>query len=174
MAAARTAKKPAKKAAKATKKAGGRRPRSTGVRAKAPRSSKSKGMSAEHKAALAHGRQEGNVVRAYLDALDAHKPKRGRKVSPDDVRSRITAIEEEIKETRGGKKLDLVQARRNAEMQLEELESAANGFDIVQLQKNFVKVAKSYAKRKGINYGTFREVGVPAQVLTDAGITRSM
>ena len=36
-------------------------------------------MSAEHKAALAAGRQQGITVRKYLEALEAHKPKRGRK-----------------------------------------------------------------------------------------------
>jgi hypothetical protein len=36
-------------------------------------------MSKQHKAALAVGRAEGLAVRRYLDALEAHKPKRGRK-----------------------------------------------------------------------------------------------
>ena len=40
-------------------------------------------MSAEHKAALAEGREQGRAVREYLEALEAHKPRRGRKRTPD-------------------------------------------------------------------------------------------
>ena len=36
-------------------------------------------MSAQHKEALAVGRDEGRAVRRYLEALEAHKPRRGRK-----------------------------------------------------------------------------------------------
>lgn len=36
-------------------------------------------MSDEHKAALAEGRDQGRAVRRYLDALEQHRPKRGRK-----------------------------------------------------------------------------------------------
>ena len=38
-----------------------------------------RGMSEAHKAALSEGRAQGRAVRRYLEALDAHKPKRGRK-----------------------------------------------------------------------------------------------
>ena len=37
----------------------------------------------EHKAAMAQGRTEGRTVGAYLEALDTHKPKRGRKRTAD-------------------------------------------------------------------------------------------
>jgi hypothetical protein len=42
-------------------------------------------MSKQHKAALAVGRAEGLAVRRYLDALEAHKPKRGRKRTPESI-----------------------------------------------------------------------------------------
>jgi len=58
----------------------------------APRK-KSAGMSDAHKAALAEGRAQGRAVRRYLEALEAHKPKRGRKRTPDSVKKRLTAIE---------------------------------------------------------------------------------
>ena len=35
-------------------------------------------MSEEHKAALAEGREQGRVVRRYLEALESQRPKRGR------------------------------------------------------------------------------------------------
>src|SRR5689334_9539098 len=40
---------------------------------------KTRAMSDEHKAALAEGRAQGRAVRLYLEALEANKPKRGRK-----------------------------------------------------------------------------------------------
>ena len=46
-------------------------------------------MSDEHKAALAEGRNQGRAVRRYLEALDAHKPKRGRKRTPDSMQKRL-------------------------------------------------------------------------------------
>ena len=51
-------------------------------------------MSDDHKAALAIGRTKGRVVRRYLDALEANKPKRGRKRTPESIQRRLKAIEE--------------------------------------------------------------------------------
>ncbi len=42
-------------------------------------------MSQAHKDALAVGREEGRAVRRYLEAMEAHKPKRGRKRNPDTI-----------------------------------------------------------------------------------------
>lgn len=44
--------------------------------------------------------------------------------------------------------------------------------DLTNLEAAFVEHAKAYSERKGISYNTWREVGVPASVLKDAGITR--
>ena len=41
------------------------------------------------------------------------------------------------------------------------------------LEVGFIKVAKSYGQRKGIDYGTWREFGVSARVLKRAGIARA-
>jgi hypothetical protein len=35
-----------------------------------------------------------------------------------------------------------------------------------------VKNARAYSRAKGISYGAWREVGVPADVLREAGIAR--
>jgi hypothetical protein len=55
-----------------------------------------KSMTDEHKAALERGRAEGRVVRDYLEALRNSKPKRGRKRTPDSIKSRLTKIEAEL------------------------------------------------------------------------------
>ncbi len=39
-------------------------------------------------------------------------------------------------------------------------------------RKFFIEHAAAFAERKGISYATFREMGVPAAVLKEAGITR--
>src|SRR5215212_7548473 len=47
----------------------------------------------EHKAAMAQGRTESRAVSAYLEALESHKPKRGRKRTPDSINKRLGLIE---------------------------------------------------------------------------------
>ena len=53
-------------------------------------------MSDSHKAALALGRDEGRSVRRYLEALEAHKPRRGRKRTPESIKKRLAAIEAQL------------------------------------------------------------------------------
>lgn len=52
-----------------------------------------KEMTESHKAALAEGRAQGRAVRGYLEALEAHRPKRGRKRTPESMRARLDRIE---------------------------------------------------------------------------------
>jgi uncharacterized protein YicC (UPF0701 family) len=126
-------------------------------------------MSNEHKAALAEGRDQGRAVRRYLEALEANKPRRGRKRSPDSLKKRLTAIEAEIAGADPLKKVHLVQER--ADLQ-EALDASESNVDVDQLEKDFIKSAAPYSERKGITYSTWREVGVSAAVLDKAGITR--
>lgn len=127
-------------------------------------------MSDEHKAALAEGRAQGRVVRAYLEALETHKPKRGRKRTTDSITRRLDSIDQELQEADALKRLQLTQERINLET---ELESAQDGVDLETLEQEFIEVAKGYAERKGISYAAFRELGVPASALKQAGISRS-
>ena len=53
-------------------------------------------MSDTHKAALAEGREQGRAVRRYLEALEAHKPRRGRKRTPESMEKRLAAIEDDV------------------------------------------------------------------------------
>jgi hypothetical protein len=46
------------------------------------------------------------------------------------------------------------------------------GDDVSALEKEFIKVAKSYSAKKGISYGAWREFGVEPDVLKKAGVTR--
>ncbi|GIU89637.1 MAG: hypothetical protein KatS3mg010_0736 [Acidimicrobiia bacterium] len=53
-------------------------------------------MSDDHKAALAEGRNQSRAVSRYLDALEANRPKRGRKRTADSVKKRLAAVEAEL------------------------------------------------------------------------------
>lgn len=132
-----------------------------------------KKMSAEHKAALAKGRTQANAVRAYLEALEANRPKRGRKRTPESIERRLAAIDAEYETAGSLTALQLLQERKNLEGELVTLRSASDGPDLERLRKEFVRHAKAYGQAKGISYGTWREIGVPAEVLRQAGISRA-
>jgi hypothetical protein len=126
-------------------------------------------MTAEHKAALERGRAEGRVVREYLEGLRSSKPKRGRKRTPESINDRLAKIERELAEASAIDELQLVQERRDLTA---ELAAFGSSVDISALEDTFVGVAKAYGERKGISYGSWREVGVSAATLARAGITR--
>ncbi len=54
-----------------------------------------------------------------------------------------------------------------------ELADMGTMVDLTDVQAEFVKVAKRYGERNMITYAAWREVGVPAAVLSAAGIGRS-
>jgi hypothetical protein len=126
-------------------------------------------MTDEHKEALARGRAEGRAVRAYLEALEAHKPKRGRKRTPESMRARIEAIEAALPEADPMTRLQLVQERMDLDAAIAASETTV---DLTALEDGFVAAAAGYGERKGITYAAWREVGVPAAVLKRAGIKR--
>jgi dsRNA-specific ribonuclease len=132
-----------------------------------------KKMSAEHKAALAKGRNQANAVRAYLGALEANRPKRGRKRTSESIERRLAAIDAEYEIAGSLTALQLLQERKNLEAEVVTLRSASGGEDLERLRKEFVRNAKAYAQAKGIAYGTWREIGVSAEVLRQAGISRA-
>ncbi len=126
-------------------------------------------MSAAHKSALADGREASRHVRAYLDALETHRPKRGRKLDPASVKKRITLIDENLKTAGGFERLNLL---ADKEALQGKLAGADVKVDLSELRKGFITHAKAYGERKNISYGTWRAAGVPADDLKAAGITR--
>ncbi len=126
-------------------------------------------MSADHKAALADGRRESHVVRAYLEALEAHRPRRGRKRTVDSVRRRLTAVATEITTADPLTRLQLVQEQLDLAVELAAFNATV---DLAALEAEFVAAAKAYSDRKGISYAAWRAVGVAPAVLKQAGITR--
>jgi len=127
-------------------------------------------MSDEHKAALAEGRNQGRHVRRYLEALDTHKPKRGRKRTPESMQKRLDRIDVELAAAEPLKRLQLIQERLDLKA---ELETTGSKVDLTGLEQEFVDAAAAYSARKRISYAAWRELGVEAAVLKRAGIRRS-
>jgi hypothetical protein len=131
---------------------------------KAPRS-----MSDAHKEALAEGREQGRAVRRYLEALEANKPRRGRKRTPEGIQRRLAAIEERMASADALSRLHLAQERMDLEA---ELASSSDGVDVAALEAAFIKAAGPYSRRKGIGYEAWRAANVEPRVLKAAGIGR--
>ena len=134
-----------------------------------PQKKKRTTMSAEHKAALAQGRNEGRSVRLYLEALEAHKPKRGRKRTPESITKRLDAIASALPDADPVSRLHLVQERLDLGAELAHLGAK---IDLTELEADFVSAGKAYSERRGISYAAWRELGVEAAVLKKAGIGR--
>jgi hypothetical protein len=129
-----------------------------------------KKMSDEHKAALAKGREQGRAVRDYLAALEQER-KPGRKVDRSSVEQRIADVQQRIDaEPDPAKRVDLIQRRLDLE---ERLVAMQDEVDLETLEKNFIDAAAEYSERKGISYTAWREAGVPAAALKQAGVKRT-
>jgi len=126
-------------------------------------------MTAAHKQALAQGRAEGNAIRAYLTALETHKPKPGRRRTPESIDAQIAKIDTKLDAVDPLKRVELLQRRLDLES---ERAALAVGNDLAELEAGFITHARTYSQRKGIAYATWRAAGVEASVLKAAGITR--
>jgi hypothetical protein len=129
-----------------------------------------KQVTASHKAAMQAGRLESKAVREYLEALEAHKPKRGRKRTVESINKRIAAIDELFEDSDALTRVNLVQERMNLDNELLSMEVSES---LDEYEDGFVEAAKAYSDRKGITYAAWREVGVDAAVLKRAGISRA-
>jgi hypothetical protein len=126
-------------------------------------------MSQSHKAALASGRVEGRIVREYLEAVEMHRPKRGRKRTPESIKARLNTIKNELVDTDPVTKLKLVQERMDLQNELATLNAKRN---MNEIESRFVKIAAAYSKRNNITYVAWREIGVDPTVLRKAGIQK--
>src|SRR6516164_7798271 len=116
-------------------------------------------MSAGHKQALAVGREESRAVRRYLEALEAHKPKRGRKRTTESIKARLQQIDNRLATSDPLTRVHLVQERLDLQS---ELSSKDNTVDLAALEEGFVKAARGYGERKHLTYSAWRAAGVDA------------
>src|SRR5439155_8288258 len=133
-------------------------------------SSKRSPMSQSHKQALAEGREQGRAVRRYLEALEAHKPKRGRKRTTEGMEARLRQIDARLPNADALTRVHLVQERINLQA---ELASKGDTVDLKSLEDAFVEAARGYGQRKGLTYAAWRAAGVDPTVLRRAGIPRT-
>ncbi len=108
-------------------------------------------------------------MRRYLEALDAHRPKRGRKRSAEGVARRLATVEERLAGADPLTRLHLVQERMDLQR---ELEAGGHEVDLSATEAEFTAVAAAYGERKGITYDAWRQLGVEPRVLGAAGIRR--
>ena len=134
-----------------------------------PQKKKRTTMSAEHKAALAQGRNEGRSVRLYLEALEAHKPKRGRKRTPESIAKRLDAIAA-LPDADPVSRLHLVQERFDLLAESAHLgkrsTSPNSGADFIRVSE-VTAIAEDFHR-------TWLRLGVEAAVLKKAGIGRGV
>ena len=126
-------------------------------------------MSTSHKKALANGRTEGRIIREYLEIVEATKPKRGRRRTPESITRRLAAINTELKTADAVTKVRLIQERLNLRRELTAMKSKS---EINSAELKFVKVARSFSQRNDITYDAWREFGVTPTVLKRAGIKK--
>jgi methionine synthase II (cobalamin-independent) len=113
------------------------------------------------------GREETKVVRAYLEALEAHKPKRGRKRDPERIQQRVAAIDEMLATSDPLTRVHLMQERTDLS---DELDKLGQTVDITELENAFVDVVASYSQRRGVSAETWQAAGVPVAVLRRGGV----
>jgi len=116
---------------------------------------------------MAEGRTQSAAVRRYLEALEATKPKRGRKRTPDSIKKRLAVIEATIGDAAKLAELKLRQERLDLTA---ELAAGSPTVDLAAIETDFVAVANAFGRRQGITYRVWRETGVSAAVLKQAGI----
>ena len=97
-------------------------------------------MSTDHKEALAVGRTEGRSVRAYLEALESSRPKRGRKRTKESITARRETITADLESADPLKRLQLAQEELDL---TDELAAMDQGTDLSDLEGEFVTVARS-------------------------------
>jgi hypothetical protein len=123
-------------------------------------------MTQEHKEALARGRKEARAIKAYLKTVDTHKL--GRPVSRETLEKRLEKTNRRIGDSDDPlKTVDLIQAQLDIESALASMKDVES---IERLEAKFVKYAASYSERKGVSYTAWRQFGVPAAVLRNAGV----
>jgi hypothetical protein len=126
-------------------------------------------MSKAHKNALANGRVEGRIIREYLEVVEATKPRRGRRRTPESIAKRLSAITVELKTADPVTKVRLIQERLNLRTELAGMKTKAQ---VAAAEAKFVKVAKNFSSRNDITYDAWREFGVTPVVLKRAGIEK--
>jgi hypothetical protein len=126
-------------------------------------------MSNQHKKALAQGREQGRVIRRYLDALARQRPRRGRRRTVESANRQLRETVDQLASARSLARVELLQRRIDLEAEIASL-GQDGGSDLSELEAAFVAAAKEYSERKGITTQAWLQGGVPRSVLRQAGL----
>lgn len=104
---------------------------------------------------------ETAAIRDYLEQIERHGSRRRR----DNYERSLDRVEVKLSlpDLTAIERLSLIQRKRDLEKMLNEPEATDK-------TDGFIKHAAAYSARKGIEYSTWRQMGVQAQVLKQAGI----
>ncbi len=112
--------------------------------------------------------REFRIVQRYLNALQAASERKN--VSPE----KLTAKLEQVNERLSAKGIDPIARLADVQLRIDLRDKLRNALttddNMPELEAEFVQVAVSYSQRKGLTYGAWREIGVPATVLRAAGV----
>ena len=120
-------------------------------------------MTDQHKAALAQGRVEGRAVRVYMEALQVQQPrKRGRPgKSSEEIHEELDTCDD-----------PMLRLKLRAQLRFAMEQERGNEVDWESITNDFIKVVASYSERNNLSYHDWRDEGVPASVLKQAGMRR--
>ncbi len=107
---------------------------------------------------------QNKAIKAYFAAKE-HKPTTRR--SPERLRTRVSAIEMELKSAPVIKRIQLMQEKADITALLS---MKTVSVDMAALENGFVQHAKGFSDRKGITASTWRKMGVPGELIKRAGI----
>lgn len=112
------------------------------------------------------------IVRRYLSSIEGNRAGRAGKRAQEAVTSRIAKVDELLVSADPLARVHLTQER--IELHTEQVR-LGNGspVDPAQLERDFVRVARSYSDRHGLTYAAWRQVGVATEVLDRSGIFRA-
>jgi hypothetical protein len=119
----------------------------------------------ENRAVFAEDRNETTVVRAYLEALERERLQPGGVGQPGSIDGCSRASD--AHQAGAG---SIGHSTRNGHSPA----AFYDEVDLAALEAEFVTVASSYGRRRGICYAAWRVIGVDASVLGRAGITAAM
>lgn len=113
------------------------------------------------------GMERSLAVSRYLNALGQGRRGRGRPRKPEAMQARLREVERRLPDSTGLARLRLTQELKNLERGLA---VARSQVDLAALEAEFVRHARAFAEREGIEYATWVACGVPRAVLARAGI----
>lgn len=112
------------------------------------------------------------VVRRYLSAVEVARPGRGTKRTADAIGNRITKVDELLVSADPLRRVHLTQERIELHAEYVRISNGNSG-DLSQLERDFVRVVRSYGDRNGITYAAWRQVGVDPKVLERGGVHKA-